>query len=183
MLGPILRGEKCILRPPRKEEFAEMAKWFEDPEVIRYTLQLGPPSEGLQEERFRQQVESPDNVAWAVEVEGRPVGHTGIWGINWRYGHGETGIVIGDKSLWRKGIATEAMALRTRFGFQELHLHKIKTRAFVENEASIRALKKAGYHECGIQRKEVFRDGRWHDIWMGEVLREEWERDHPERVR
>ena len=25
-------------------------------------------------------------------------------------------------------------------------------------------------------RQEFFRDGRWRDVWMGEVLREDWER-------
>ena len=88
----------------------------------------------------------------------------------------DAGIVIGDKSLWRKGVASEAMALRTAFCFRELNLHKIKTRAFVENEASKRALQKAGYRESGIQREEMYKDGGWHDIWMGEVMREDWEK-------
>lgn len=63
------------------------------------------------------------------------------------------GLVIGDKAMWRKGIAS-------------LNLHKIRTRAF----------QKAGYRESGTQREEMFRDGRFRDIWMGEVLREDWER-------
>ena len=104
------------------------------------------------------------------------MGVTGIHGINWRSGNGETAIVIGEKSLWRKGIATEAMALRTRFCFRELRLHKIRTRAFMENDASRRALERTGYRESGIQREEVYRDGRWHDIWMGELLRDDWEK-------
>jgi RimJ/RimL family protein N-acetyltransferase len=91
-------------------------------------------------------------------------------------------IVIGDKSMWRTGIASEAMKLRTAFCFRELNLHKIRTRAFKENEASKHALQKAGYRESGIQREEMFRDGRWHDIWMGEVLRDDWERAQAEQT-
>jgi len=68
------------------------------------------------------------------------------------------------------------MALRTRYCFHELNLHKIRTRAYMENEASKRALMKAGYVQYGIQREEAFRDGRYHDIWCGEVLREDWDR-------
>ena len=78
--------------------------------------------------------------------------------------------------MWQKGIATEAMAMRTRFAFRELNLHKIRTRAFMENKASIRALEKAGYRQTGVLREEFYRDGRWHDVWCGEVLREDWER-------
>ena len=44
MFGPVLRGERCTLRPPRNEEAATYIGWFKDPEVIRYTLQVGPMS-------------------------------------------------------------------------------------------------------------------------------------------
>ena len=176
MFGPILRGEKCTLRPPRTEEAETYIGWFKDPDVIRYTLQVGPMSIWQEEEWFKRTGEDPNGVAWAIEVEGRVVGTTGIHGIDHRHGHGETGLVIGDKSMWRKGIASEAMALRTAFCFRELNLHKIRTRAFMENKASIRALEKASYRQSGVLRHEFYRDGRWHDVWMGEVLREDWER-------
>jgi len=181
MFGPVLRGEKCTLRPPRKEELSIYQHWFEDPEVIYFTPRAGPFSDTQEEECFNRVGEDPNAVQWVIEVDGKPVGFTGIGGINWRHSNGETGIAIGEKSLWRKGIASEAMALRTAFCFRELNLHKIRTRAFMENEASKRALQKAGYRETGIQREEMFRDGRYRDIWMGEVLREDWERAQAEQ--
>src|SRR2546422_3900920 len=175
MLGPVIRGEKCILRPPRKEDLSIIQRWFEDPEIIRFTPGMGPFSDSQEEEWFDRVGEDPNAVQWVIEVDGKPVGFTGINGINWRHGNGETGIAIGDKSLWHRGIASEAMALRTAFCFRELNLHKIRTRAFMENKASIRALEKAGYRQSGVLRQEFYRDGRWHDVWMGEVLREDWE--------
>ena len=176
MFGPTLKGKKCVLRPPRKEELPTYQRWFEDPDVIHFTPRPGPFSESQEEEWFKRVGEDPDAVQWAIEVDGRPVGMTGIHGINWRHSNGETGIVIGDKTMWHKGIASEAMSLRTAFCFRELNLHKIRTRVYMENEPSKRALQKAGYRETGIQREEMFRDGRYHDIWCGEVLREDWER-------
>jgi len=73
------------------------------------------------------------------------------------------------------------MALRTAFCYRELNLHKIRTRAFMENEASKRALQKAGYRQSGTQHEEMYRDGRWHDIWMGEVMRADWEKAQQNR--
>jgi RimJ/RimL family protein N-acetyltransferase len=181
VFGPVLRGTKCTLRPPRKEELSTYQRWFEDPEVIYFTPRTNPLSDSQEEEWFNRVGEDPNAVQWVIEVDGKPVGLTGIGGIHWRHGNGETGLVIGDKSLWHKGIASEAMALRTAFCFRELNLHKINTRAFMENEPSKRALQKAGYRECGVQRQEFYRDGRWRDVWMGEVLREDWERAQSER--
>jgi RimJ/RimL family protein N-acetyltransferase len=176
MFGPVLRGEKCTLRPPRKDELSIYQRWFEDPDVIYFTPRFNPLSDSQEEEWFDRVAEDPNAVQWVIEVGGKPVGFTGIGGINWRHSNGETGLAIGDKSFWGKGIASEAMMLRTAFCFRELNLHKIRTRAFMENEASKRALQKAGYRETGIQREEMYRDGRFRDIWMGEVLREDWER-------
>ena len=181
MFGPVLRGEKCTLRPPRNEEAATYIGWFKDPEVIRFTLQVGPMSIGQEEDFINRMAEERNAISWVIEVDGRPVGWTGVGGINWRNGNGESGIVIGEKAVGRRGIATEAIALRTRFCFHELNLHKIRTRAFMENEASKRALQKAGYRESGIQREEFYREGRWHDCWMGEVLREDWEKAQAKR--
>ena len=176
MFGPTLRGERCTLRPPRKEEAATYIEWFKDPDVIRYTLQVGPMSIWQEEDFIKRMAEEQNAISWVIEVDGRPIGWTGVGGINWRNGNGESGIVIGDKSFWRRGVASEAMQLRTAFCFRELNLHKLRTRAYMENVASRRALAKAGYRESGIQREEAFRDGRWHDIWCGEVLREDWEK-------
>ena len=145
-------------------------------DVLRFTPRAGPLSDAKEEEWFNRVGEDPNAVQWVIEVDGKPVGFTGIDGINWRHSNGETGIAIGDKSLWRKGIASEAIHLRTAFCFRELNLHKIRTRVFMENEASKRALQKSGYRESGVQREEMYRDGRFRDIWMGEVLREDWER-------
>ena len=44
-----------------------------------------------------------------------------------------------------------------------------------------RALMKAGYAQTGVQREEAFRDGRYHDIWCGEVLRDDWEKAQAKR--
>jgi RimJ/RimL family protein N-acetyltransferase len=176
MFGPVLRGEKCTLRPPRKEELSIYQRWFEDVEVIHFLPGIGPLSDTAEEEWFNKAGADPNGVTWAIEVDGRPIGMTGIGRIDHRHQSGETGITVGDKSMWGKGVASEAMSLRTRFGFLELNLHKIRSRAFMENEASKRALQKAGYREYGVQREEFFRDGRWHDVWCAEVLREDWER-------
>jgi len=176
MFGPILRGERCVLRPPRKEELDVIRSWFADMEVTRYIRGTTPLSESQEEQWFTRTAEAADRIAWVIEVNGQPVGTTGIGGINWLHRHGTTGIVIREKTFWRKGIASEVMALRTRYAFRELNLHKLKTEAFVENEGSRRALMRTGYRQSGVFHQEFFRDGRWHDLWEGELLRDDWEK-------
>lgn len=178
MFGPILRGTRCTLRPPTTDDIPRYLAWFSDMEVTRYLGRRAVPSLQEEEEWFKRTAEDKNSVVWIIEDEGKAVGGIGIHAIDWLNAHAITGIVIGEKEYWRRGIATEAMALRTRYAFHELNLHKLKSRAFMENEASQRALQKAGYRRSGVEREEMYREGAWHDMWVCEVLREEWEREH-----
>ena len=67
------------------------------------------------------------------------------------------------------------MRLRARYGFRELGLESLTTHVVIANQGSRRGLERAGYRQCGVRRHYYFIDGRWHDVWMGEVLRDEWE--------
>ena len=176
MYGPVLSGAGITLRPPDDSDAQRFVDWFADLEVTRYLLRrtgIGL----LQEQGFLKKIgESVTDILWMLETDGRPIGATGIHGIDWVHAHATTGIVIGDRSAWHKGHGSEAMRLRTDYAFRQLNLHKLSSRTFVENESSRRALLKAGYTQTGVEREHYFREGRWHDQWSCEVLREEWEK-------
>ncbi len=181
MFGPVLTGEKITLRPPDETDAARFIAWFADPEVTRYLAVTFPLSLQQEEDFLKRIGESKNDVWWVIEAEGKAIGATGIHRIDWISAHAITGTVIGDKSCWRKGYGSEAMALRTEYAFRQLNLHKLKSGAFMENEPSKRALVKAGYRQVGIERQESWRDGRWHDHWLCEVLRSDWESQRADR--
>lgn len=176
MFGPVIRGKKVTLRPPVEGDAAKFVEWFADTEVTRYLAVVFPLSLEAEEAFLKRVGESKDEVWWTIEAEGRTIGATGIHRIDWVSSRGVTGTVIGDKTCWRRGYGSEAMALRTDYAFRQLNLHKLKSGAFMENEPSRRALQKAGYREVGVERQESWRDGAWHDHWLCEVLREDWEK-------
>jgi RimJ/RimL family protein N-acetyltransferase len=116
----------------------------------------------------------PNEVVWLVEHNSNLVGVTGIHTIDWKNGSGTTGTIIGDKSVWGKGLGREVMQLRARYAFTQLPLRKLKSAYYEGNEASARAQAAAGYREVGRYRGDVFVDGRWVDQVLTEVLREDW---------
>jgi len=179
VFGPLLRGEKVTLRPARENDAEHFVRWFADMDVTRFLARRMAISLQQEQEFLKKIGESKDDVWWVIEVADQPIGATGIHSINWLDANGTTGIVIGEKGSWGKGYATETMRLRTRYAFRELNLHKLKTQAYMENEGSRRALQKTGYTQAGIQRQEFYKDGRWHDVWEGELLREDWEKAQP----
>src|SRR5881392_2414031 len=127
MLGPVIEGKLVMLRPPRPDDAPVMIGWFEDMEVTRFMALHHPPSLEMEKEWLERMARSPDDVVWAIEHQGRPVGASAIHAINWKYGSGATGTTIGDRSLWGKGIGGETMQLRTSYAFTQLPMRKLKS--------------------------------------------------------
>jgi ribosomal-protein-alanine N-acetyltransferase len=176
MYGPIIQGKLVTLRPPRPDDGAVMITWFEDMEVTRFLLLRHPPSMDMEKEWLDKMARSPDDVMWVIEYEGRLVGTTAIHMIDWKNGSGTTGTVIGDKSVWGKGLGRELMQLRARYAFTQLPLRKLKSAYLEGNDASAKAQAAAGYREVGRHRADMFVDGLWRDHVITEVLREDWEK-------
>jgi RimJ/RimL family protein N-acetyltransferase len=176
MFGPVLKGEKVTLRPGREDDAERFVAWFADVEVTRHLNRRMAVALHQEQEFLKRIGESKDDVWWMIDAEGKAIGATGIHGIDWLNANGTTGIVIGEKDCWGKGYATDAMRLRTRYAFRELNLHKLITEVDTDNPASRKALERNGYRTVGVRREQSFGEGKWHDRWIGEVLRSDWEK-------
>lgn len=54
-------------------------------------------------------------------TDGRPIGTTGLHGVDLDNGSAEFGIAIGEKAEWSKGFGTDALRAICDFGFGEYH--------------------------------------------------------------
>ncbi len=174
MYGPVIQGKLVRLRPPKAEDALPMVGWFEDLKTTQFLGRRNPPSVEVENVWLESTAKDPNSVVWVLEVDGRAVGTTAIREIDWKNGFGTTGTMIGDKSLWGKGIGREVMQLRARYAFTQLPLRKLKSSYFDGNTASGRAQEAAGYREVGRFRADRYVDGKWVDEVMTEVMREDW---------
>jgi ribosomal-protein-alanine N-acetyltransferase len=184
MYGPVMAGERVRLEPPRREYAPAYIRWFADREVTRYMLVRHPASLTKQEEWIEQMAASPEDVLWAMvrAADGALIGNIHLMKITWRHRHSELGYVIGERAEWGKGHAGEAVRLVTAYAFLELGLEKVWATVVVANEASRRALERSGYRQCALFRRDRYVDGHWYDLWVGEILKDEWERLQQEKT-
>lgn len=128
---------------------------------------------------------SENDVVWAVGLAagGAPIGVTGIHRIDWQNRHGWTEIVIGERSAWGLGYATEALRLAVTHAFREFGFEKVLASVYTGNQASLRLVEKVGFRPAGLLRHNAYFDGRWHDEWLGEILRDEWKDGATDRSR
>ena len=74
----------------------------------------------------------------------------------------ELGYWIGEPH-WGKGIATKAIALITKFGFDTLDLNRIYACVFEGNDASMHVLVKNGYEKEAVLKNSVHKNGIYLD--------------------
>ncbi len=110
-----------------------------------------------------------------LEENGEHVGNIGIHNIDNENRRASLGIVLGDKEKWGQGYGSEALMTVLRYAFRELGLHKVTLRVFQSNERAIRSYKRCGFKKEGLEREQVFKDGKFHDLYVMSILDREFE--------
>jgi RimJ/RimL family protein N-acetyltransferase len=166
-----LRGERVRLVPSEPALHLENAlRWFNDPEVtarLAFNRGVTRREEELFFERMATQRET--DLSWAIVAD--DLGHIGfiaLHQIHWPLRTATGGLLIGERTAWGKGFATDAVRVRTKFAFEQLGLHRVEGHTF--NPAMARVYEKCGYVKEGVARQKLWRDSRWHDAQLYAVL-------------
>jgi len=108
---------------------------------------------------------------------GELLGSVALRDIEREHLQAELGFWIG-VPWWGRGYATEAAREVIRFGFGELALNRIYAHHMLRNPASGSVLRKIGMTQEGLLRQRVRKWGKFEDVALYAVLRQE-----PERAR
>ena len=61
-----------------------------------------------------------------------------------------------------------------RYAFEELGLNRVELETYSFNARAIRCYEKAGFRREGIRRRALYRDGKFHDVILMGILKEEF---------
>lgn len=75
---------------------------------------------------------------------------------------------------WRKGYASEAIKILMNYYFNELRFHKCNITVFDYNEASKALHKSIGFTEEGRQRESKYTNGRYYDLVLYGMTKNEF---------
>lgn len=179
MFGPRIccgdvNGRRVDLVPVQHKFLANYVRWFSDPDVTRF-MSAEPVTIEQEEEWFGKTETSAGDVTWAIVVDDQHVGGTNLHCIDRRTMTAASGLVIGEKRWWRKGIAALVAHARTQYAFEDLSLRAIFTEVCVENGAMLHiAQEKIGYVQYGIKPFGLAVDGECFSTWLGVITPESW---------
>ena len=180
---PHLFGKRIRLRAAEKSDIDTFCRWVNDPEVTENLMMVYPMSKVEEEHWFENMLQKPpSNHVLVIDIRDeenpsiwRAIGTCQFIAIDWLNRFGEVGIMIGEKSLWNQGYGTEAMRLLIQHGFNTLNLNRVWLQVYSKNKRGIRAYEKAGFVHEGVYRQAHFQHGRYFDVHLMSILREEWQ--------
>lgn len=153
---------------------ADYVAWLNDPEINQFLESRFEPHTIESTVAFVKSVlESPDSLFLGIRSRssGRHVGNIKLGPINRRHGTADVGILVGDRSVWGRGTATDAIRAVTAIARDLLSLRKLTAGCYGANAGSKRAFEKAGYEIEGVRRGQMVLNGRPEDlILMGKCL-------------
>jgi RimJ/RimL family protein N-acetyltransferase len=128
----------------------------------------------LEEElgRFAALESGENEIMWHILCDGECIGAVWINEIDRDALSGHYGIMIGQKDLWGKGIATVVKRAVTGWALGEGGFNKLLVEIFPGNEASRRTSEKVGYE---LHPATIAWDGKEYAGLKGEMTRERWE--------
>lgn len=76
-----------------------------------------------------------------------------------------------------KGYGYETLILLTKYIFEELNMNRIFVNILEYNECSMSLFEKIGFVREGIQRKAIYKNGKYNNLIMYSMLKEEYQNE------
>jgi len=175
----MLESKNVRLRQIEASDLLKLRNWRNSPCIRAYTRGYRPLNMLNQTNWLESLSADQLNIMFAIEkkFDRELIGCCGLTNINWKEGHGEVSIYIGEKKWQSKGYASDALRLLLEYGFKELRLHRIYGIIFEYNDASIKFFEKNGFEFEGRHREARFWDGKFYDELVYGILDREYQRN------
>ena len=169
-----IETSQLIIRTLKLENISpSYLDWLSDPEINKY-LETRHTKYDLSSslDFVRSNFKCPDNLLMGMYIKETNchVGNIKLGPVNWHYKRAGVGLMIGEKTQWGKGLATEAIEGIVVFAFEKIGLIRVQAGAYAENISSIKAFQKAGFEIEGVLKSYWFLDEKPCDqVLLGKV--------------
>ena len=173
---PTLKTERLTLRRIKKSDLLDIYEYASSPLVSEYLLWSPHPNISHTKDYLSNLINKYKKgkiYDFGIEYEGKLIGTVGFSALDTTNNTAEIGYVLSDK-YWGLGIGFEAAKKILDFGFRTLILQRIEARYMAENIKSKLLAQKLGMKEEGVLRSYIFCKGKYRDIGVSSILKEEF---------
>jgi len=179
---PDLETERLRLRKLTMRDAQDIYDYSKDPLVAKYVL--WDAHRGISESRaylrfMLRKYRMGEPASWGIELKssGKIIGTIGYMWIQSDNAAAEVGYSL-SRAHWGQGIMTEALGAVIDYAFTSLHLNRVEAIHEPDNPASGAVMRKCGMQYEGHLRQKLMNKGRYVDVDMYAILREDYVRTH-----
>ena len=121
----------------------------------------------------KKQAADKTDYGYAIIIDKNIVGRIGMHRINQQNKIGEIGYWLAN-GLQGRGIITKCCKALISYGFTTLNLNRIEIKCALENEKSRAIAEKLQFKQEGILRQAEWLNGKFIDLYLYAMLKEEW---------
>jgi len=162
----MLTGTRVRLVPIEQQHLDAARQWVNDPDIAEGVLRCLPVHVRDQQRWHEAAVDRADRIVFAVETlpEGRHIGTTGLYHVDWIHRRGEFWLIIGSAEDRGKGLGGEVTGLMTDYAFGSLNLRKLFVHVDPGNVAAVKTYRRAGFQDEALLQQEYYIGGRYRDV-------------------
>lgn len=172
----MIAGDRVLLRALEVDDLERCYTWMNDPYIVR-TLKSRYPIPFHTESEWLEAAVTPSSAERHFAIERREdrvhIGNASLHQIDWVSRVAWFGVFIGEPASWNQGYGSDAIRSLVRFAFEEMNLRKLRINVFEYNERAKHVLLQIGFVQEGKLAREFFREGKYHDICVLSIFRED----------
>lgn len=143
-------SQKIVLEALSQERVNDYVVWFNDERVFKYLSKTLPSSKKCIRKWIESTTQDTNSLYFSIVAIKRKsksyLGHIGIKNYKAKTKSAETGIVIGEPSMWGCGVGYYSHALLIKqLGTSKLRIKKLIAKIRPDNARSIKMFNKLGY--------------------------------------
>ena len=166
-----LIGNKILLIEIRNEDL----DFFNNPEIEKNVVGWSKPVTMNEQINWFQNLKNDPNIRFMiVNINDTEIYGTGIISkIDYKNKSCNLNIKL-DPNFHGKGIGTESIAILVKYSFEELNLNRITANILEYNIGSQKIFEKNGFIKEGIQRKAIYKCGKYNDLYNYGLIKEDY---------
>jgi len=177
----MLKGRKIIMRQPQEKDAVILQKWYMDKEFRQMydaysSISLKSILQEIREEGFFSDPKATKvNFIVLRKTDELPIGIASIRNIDRQNGNAEIVLGIGEKDKRLAGYGIDMMIVLIDIVFYQLGFEKCYLKVHGNNELGLNSALNFGFKAEGRLRKHSFIGGKYVDLWILGLLKNEYE--------
>lgn len=174
-ISMFLKDDLITLRAIESKDAEILLKMINDPEIELSVIGWSYPVSERQQLEWINNIQSDKAIRFIIDYQNRAVGTAIISNVDYKNRTANLNVKIPLEERG-KGFASHAVNLMICYCFDELGINCITASILYDNKSSRSLFEKMGFHQEGVLRQRIYKNGVFKDLIPYSLLRDDYEK-------